>query len=317
MFHYSNVRRTPSLTFPPHQRYDYHCYDNSILVGNPENELLLTSAFDPMISFDPQQQQQQNQEQSYQRTALGTITPQTVLPGHDVASAYYAWMWDCSNTPGLHSIKNDNADQQQHVVDHGTFLEYDSSSTLIDMLLTAAASNGDDPLLSCMPSDEPSPPSSTSTEDHHLNHYQQSPAAITDASTEKKAGNAVSKQRQQSTKKRRSTSNARMGYCQHPKHLNYREENNSAVTCTKAALTPRRGRPPKGTKAIDKKAVKEGYVWAMTVRPLPKRLEAVVGYANIKVCLTCLKRSDTDLEYLAHPAYVGPQQQQQHNNSSK
>ncbi|KAI8143164.1 hypothetical protein BJV82DRAFT_578885 [Fennellomyces sp. T-0311] len=104
-------------------------------------------------------------------------------------------------------------------------------------------------------------------------------------------------------KRRRTSSNARVGYCQHPKHLNYRQE------ATVAPPTPRRGRPPKGTKAIDRKTAKEGHVWPMTVRPLPKRLEKVVGQSNIKVCLTCLKRSDLDKEYLAHPAYIGPQQQ--------
>ena len=108
------------------------------------------------------------------------------------------------------------------------------------------------------------------------------------------------------TKKRRSSSNARIGYCQHPKHLDYREEKNP----TMMPPTPRRGRPPKGTKAIDKKTAREGHVWAMTVRPLPKRLEKVVGQSNIKVCLTCLKRSDLDHEYLVHPAYIGPQPQQ-------
>ncbi|EPB83085.1 hypothetical protein HMPREF1544_10174 [Mucor circinelloides 1006PhL] len=45
----------------------------------------------------------------------------------------------------------------------------------------------------------------------------------------------------------------------------------------------------------------------LTVRPLPKRLEAVVGKSNIRVCLTCLKRSDMDPAYLQDAAYVGPQ----------
>jgi hypothetical protein len=69
-------------------------------------------------------------------------------------------------------------------------------------------------------------------------------------------------------------------------------------------VTPRRGRPPKGTKSSDLTHPSE---IVMTTRPLPKRLEAVVGQANIHVCLTCLKRSDLDSDYLTHSAYLGPQ----------
>lgn len=95
---------------------------------------------------------------------------------------------------------------------------------------------------------------------------------------------------------KRKTSNARMGYCEHPKHFLYRQEPFTL------GATPRRGRPPKGTKASDIVCP------PLTVRPLPRRLEMVVGKKNICVCLTCLKRTDLDAEYLVHPAYIGPQQ---------
>ncbi|KAL0136569.1 hypothetical protein V8B55DRAFT_1296696, partial [Mucor lusitanicus] len=109
-------------------------------------------------------------------------------------------------------------------------------------------------------------------------------------------------------------------------------------SATSLQSLPRRGRPPKGSKSSE-------YVYStspiptfadeevtdavssslptqpststihvpcypmvqLTVRPLPKRLEAVVGKSNIKVCLTCLKRSDMDPAYLQDSAYVGPQ----------
>ncbi|KAJ8661282.1 hypothetical protein O0I10_003032 [Lichtheimia ornata] len=95
---------------------------------------------------------------------------------------------------------------------------------------------------------------------------------------------------------KRKTSNARMGYCEHPKHVLYRQEPFTL------GATPRRGRPPKGTKASDLVCP------PLTVRPLPRRLEMVVGKKNICVCLTCLKRTDLDTEYIVHPAYIGPQQ---------
>ncbi|ORZ19616.1 hypothetical protein BCR42DRAFT_489529 [Absidia repens] len=111
-------------------------------------------------------------------------------------------------------------------------------------------------------------------------------------------------------------------------HHNQQEEASSSANASIAA-TPRRGRPPKGTKpserlsycspidlslAIDHHFNNEdnnsssiyNHI-AMTIRPLPKRLESVVGKANIHVCLTCLKRSDMDFDYLMNPAYIGPQ----------
>ncbi|KAI8645198.1 hypothetical protein BD408DRAFT_441033 [Parasitella parasitica] len=142
-------------------------------------------------------------------------------------------------------------------------------------------------------------------------------------------------------KKRTSKSNTRLGQCEHPKHCLYRQEKyilstNGTVpadeTSTKTSIQsiPRRGRPPKGSKSsefiystsplagfADDEAAVEPYnanatlsfypVVELTVRPLPKRLETVVGKANIKVCLTCLKRSDMDPAYLQNSAYVGPQ----------
>ncbi|KAI8371776.1 uncharacterized protein BYT42DRAFT_647549 [Radiomyces spectabilis] len=104
----------------------------------------------------------------------------------------------------------------------------------------------------------------------------------------------------------RNKSNARLGYCQHPKHIVYRQQ-----PSTHATSTPRRGRPPKGTKTADKHLFglpgSTSSPLQMTVRPLPKRLEAVVGHKNIRVCLTCLKRTDADADYLAHPFYIAPQ----------
>ncbi|ORX54360.1 hypothetical protein DM01DRAFT_326585 [Hesseltinella vesiculosa] len=92
----------------------------------------------------------------------------------------------------------------------------------------------------------------------------------------------------------------RLGYCQHPKHFFYRV---SSAQTLPAGL-PRRGRPPKGTKGSEQHV---SHPILMTTRPLPKRLAAVVGQSNLFVCLTCLKRSDVDLDYLGHPLYVGPQ----------
>ncbi|KAI8076748.1 uncharacterized protein BX664DRAFT_318483 [Halteromyces radiatus] len=103
--------------------------------------------------------------------------------------------------------------------------------------------------------------------------------------------------------------NTRVGYCEHPKHVFYRQYPHQRKEEDKkwdgVMRTPRRGRPPKGTTSTD--CHLSLYQIAMTTRPLPKRLEAVVGYSNIHVCLTCLKRSDMDLDYLMHPAYIGPQ----------
>lgn len=110
-------------------------------------------------------------------------------------------------------------------------------------------------------------------------------------------------------------------------------------SATSLQSLPRRGRPPKGSKSsefvystspistfADEDVVNSASssspttqpssstihvpcypMVELTVRPLPKRLEAVVGRANIKVCLTCLKRSDMDPAYLQDAAYVGPQ----------
>lgn len=133
-------------------------------------------------------------------------------------------------------------------------------------------------------------------------------------------------------KRRRTKSkNTTVGYCQHPKHVSYRSDtpgyqalSTATAAMTTTTTTPRRGRPPKGTKPIDRKrlvtddassSVLTGesslypgsLLCKMTIRPLPKRLEAVVGRKDIRVCLTCLKKSDADLEYLGHPAYRAPQ----------
>lgn len=162
-----------------------------------------------------------------------------------------------------------------------------------------------------------------------------------------------SSKRMKTIKKRMSVSNTRLGKCEHPKHCLYRQEKyilsthgpfavDETTTVTAIQSIPRRGRPPKGSKAtefvystspipnnnadVDDNAVVETFPIAdntttavptattpyypmveLTVRPLPKRLEAVVGKSNIKVCLTCLKRSDMDPAYLQDQAYVGPQ----------
>ncbi|KAI8332563.1 hypothetical protein BC941DRAFT_473994 [Chlamydoabsidia padenii] len=129
-----------------------------------------------------------------------------------------------------------------------------------------------------------------------------------------------------------SRRNTRVGYCEHPKHEIYRRPDYHSTPVIKQhhqhchqlcdhhhyllhhtmegrnqiINTPRRGRPPKGTKPLER-VYKTAQPFQMTIRPLPKRLEAVVGESNIYVCLTCLKRSDLDTDYLIHPAYVGPQ----------
>ncbi|KAI8972990.1 hypothetical protein BDB01DRAFT_854217 [Pilobolus umbonatus] len=92
----------------------------------------------------------------------------------------------------------------------------------------------------------------------------------------------------------------KIGQCEHPKHILYRQEQ---YLLPHAQSAPRRGRPPKGSKSIDM----DTPIVELTVRPLPKRLEAVVGKANIKVCLTCLKRTDIDHEYIHSHLYIKPQ----------
>lgn len=101
---------------------------------------------------------------------------------------------------------------------------------------------------------------------------------------------------------------SKIGHCEHPKHAVYRQEN-YAFTLSESESSalktvPRRGRPPKGSKIKEKHDYR---LVALTVRPLPKRLEAVVGKRQIRVCLTCLKKSDADPEYLSSKNYIGPQ----------
>lgn len=143
-------------------------------------------------------------------------------------------------------------------------------------------------------------------------------------------------------KKRTSATNTRLGQCQHPKHSLYRQERyilsthgalptDEISTTTSIQSIPRRGRPPKGSKStefvyltppVTTSIAEEALelptsnlitptpfypMVELTIRPLPKRLEAVVGKTNIKVCLTCLKRSDMDPVYLKDTAYIGPQ----------
>lgn len=118
---------------------------------------------------------------------------------------------------------------------------------------------------------------------------------------------------------KRSTSGSKLGQCEHPKHVLYRQEKYTLMPPTETSSVmktiPRRGRPPKGSKATEflfsTSPVESGenyQIVELSVRPLPKRLEAVVGKSNIKVCLTCLKRSDLDEEYIRDKAYIGPQQ---------
>lgn len=120
---------------------------------------------------------------------------------------------------------------------------------------------------------------------------------------------------------------AKLGQCEHPKHILYRQEKYKLLpsSCPEETsmmkTVPRRGRPPKGSKTseflfstspiiskdIDSFQLPHYPIVELTVRPLPRRLEAVVGRSNIKVCLTCLKRSDTDPDYLKDQHYIGPQ----------
>lgn len=159
------------------------------------------------------------------------------------------------------------------------------------------------------------------------------PEATTPASL---LSNSSNKRRHYNKKNSTATSNnssTRIGQCEHPKHVIYRQEkytltSNTAEETNVLRTIPRRGRPPKGSKSTEflfstspiispSSSVfgsslhqAQGYypIVELTVRPLPKRLEAVVGKSNIKVCLTCLKRSDTDQEYLSSKLYIGPQQ---------
>lgn len=116
-----------------------------------------------------------------------------------------------------------------------------------------------------------------------------------------------------------SSFQTKIGKCDHPKHVIYRQEKYTLMPATATAdetsamkTVPRRGRPPKGSKPseVDEFPVSPvNYpIVELTVRPLPKRLERVVGKSNIKVCLTCLKRSDTDEEYINSNLYIPPQQ---------
>lgn len=118
-----------------------------------------------------------------------------------------------------------------------------------------------------------------------------------------------------STNKKNVSSVSKLGHCEHPKHVAYRQERYTLASSESESsflkTIPRRGRPPKGSKPMNQSESakeKQNYrLVALTVRPLPKRLEPVVGKSNIKVCLTCLKKSDTDPEYLSSKNYVGPQ----------
>ncbi|KAI8975309.1 hypothetical protein BDF20DRAFT_914257 [Mycotypha africana] len=151
-----------------------------------------------------------------------------------------------------------------------------------------------------------------------------------------------------------SHSSNKLGQCEHPKHVLYRQEKHTFATNRTDSMIlktiPRRGRPPKGAKLMSELLLTTspmdssgsgggdgdsptlpsslpnhgtGIIYhnyyhypivELTVRPLPKRLEAVVGKSNIKVCLTCLKRSDMDPDYLKSSLYVGPQQQHHHHH---
>ncbi|KAI9269698.1 hypothetical protein EDC94DRAFT_556799 [Helicostylum pulchrum] len=113
--------------------------------------------------------------------------------------------------------------------------------------------------------------------------------------------------------KKSNSLHTKIGRCAHPKHVIYRQEKYTLLKPTASAdeksvlkALPRRGRPPKGSKPVEFETVSSPIV-ELTVRPLPKRLERVVGKSNIKVCLTCLKRSDTDPDYVKDEKYIGPQ----------
>lgn len=83
--------------------------------------------------------------------------------------------------------------------------------------------------------------------------------------------------------------------CQHPKHEDYA----MLASANSSTVTPRRGRPPKGSKSTD-------IFETAQLKRLPKRLEPVVGRQEIYVCLTCLRRSDEDIEYVTSPNYIPP-----------
>lgn len=132
---------------------------------------------------------------------------------------------------------------------------------------------------------------------------------------------SANKSKTKSGVKRSSSAGSKIGQCEHPKHVLYRREKHtfmpSSETSSAMKTVPRRGRPPKGSKTteflLSTSPIDQGESYyypivELSVRPLPKRLEAVVGKSNIKVCLTCLKRSDVDEEYVHHEAYIGPQQ---------
>lgn len=121
------------------------------------------------------------------------------------------------------------------------------------------------------------------------------------------------KKKQAINNKKSNSLHTKIGRCAHPKHIIYRQEKYTLLKPTASAdeklvlkALPRRGRPPKGSKAVEFETVSSPIV-ELTVRPLPKRLEKVVGKSNIKVCLTCLKRSDTDPDYVSDKKYIGPQ----------
>ncbi|CAO3650276.1 unnamed protein product [Mucor fragilis] len=180
-----------------------------------------------------------------------------------------------------------------------------------------------------------------------LHHQKEAEADTEDAEESESQGTIRKQaKRIKVNKKRVSKSNTRLGQCEHPKHSLYRQEkyilsthgvlpSDDLSSTTSLQSLPRRGRPPKGSKSSE-------FVYStspipvfpedttadasssslpasstihvpcypmveLTVRPLPKRLEAVVGRSSIKVCLTCLKRSDLDPAYLQDAAYVGPQ----------
>ncbi|KAI9308841.1 hypothetical protein BJ944DRAFT_246228 [Cunninghamella echinulata] len=140
-------------------------------------------------------------------------------------------------------------------------------------------------------------------------------------------------------KRNKINNNNRVGICEHPKHIYYRKYNSNishilSISPLSSSLLPlisspsmyspttiasqemikavtqsipRRGRPPKGFKSNGVPMDSQYCHITMTIRSLPKRLEPVVGKKNIFVCLTCLKKTDTDLDYLINPLYIGPQ----------
>lgn len=87
----------------------------------------------------------------------------------------------------------------------------------------------------------------------------------------------------------------RPNQCQHPKHQVYA----TLFNASQSTMTPRRGRPPKGSKPTDCSELAQ-------LKRLPKRLESVVGVSEIYVCLTCLRRTDDDVEYNTSPKYIPP-----------